>query len=61
MDENEYKSFIKYCIENGYKSISKEQKECLKKAIDEAGTVEEFLAVFVTTVTLDNSESGFFD
>lgn len=43
------------------KSISKVQKGCLKKAIDEAGTIEEFLAVFVTTVTLDNMESGFSD
>ena len=61
MNKNEYKSFIKLCIDNRYKSISKAQKECLKKAIDEADTLEEFLAVFVTTVTLDNMESGFSD
>ena len=61
MNKNEYKSFIKLCIDNGYKSISKVQKEYLKKAIDEAGTVEEFLAVFVTTVTLDDLESSFSD
>ncbi len=33
----------------------------MKKAIDEAGTIEEFLAVFVTTVTFDNTGSGFPD
>ena len=59
MNEKEYKSFCKLCIDNGYKSITRAQKESLKKAIDEADTIEDFLAVFITTITLDNSQRIF--
>ena len=56
MDLNEeFKLFYKICIDNGYKKVSQEQKECLKKAIDESTTYEEILAVWITALAINGT------
>lgn len=51
MTKNEWKEAYKYCIDNGYKNLSQNQKELLKRAVEEARTVEEcFLAVYTAII-----------
>lgn len=51
----EFKLFYKTCIDNGYKKISQEQKEWLKKAIDESTTYEEILAIWITALSINGT------
>ena len=55
MNEKDFKELYKLCIDNGYKRVPPVLKECLKKAIDEANTVEELLMAVVVAIGVNNS------
>lgn len=55
MNEKDFKELYKLCIDNGYKRVQPVLKECLKKAIDEANTVEELLMAVVVAIGVNNS------
>ena len=54
MNEKDFKELYKLCIDNGYKRVPPVLKECLKKAIDEANTIEEVLLAVLVAVRVEN-------
>ncbi len=52
MNEKQMKAICKLQIENGNKQLSKEQKEIIKQAIDEARTVNELLNVITVYLAI---------
>lgn len=55
MNEKDFKELYKLCIDNGFKRVPPILKECLKKAIDGAGTIEELLLAAIVAVRVNNS------
>lgn len=55
MNGKDFKELYKLCIDNGYKRVSPVLKECLKKTIDEANTIEELLLAAIVAVRMNNS------
>lgn len=54
MTDNEWKTIYKFCIDHGYDNLSSVQKELLKKAIDEANTIEELLVATMAAIEANN-------
>lgn len=47
MTEKDWEEVYKFCIDNGYRNLTQAHKELLKRAIEEARTVDEYIgAVF---------------
>ena len=55
MNEKDFKELYKLCIDCGYKRVPPVLKECLKKVIDEANTIEELLLAVAVAVRANNS------
>ncbi len=45
MTEEQIKFLCKYCVENGNRPLTKEQKEILKQAIDNAKNMDELFNI----------------
>lgn len=54
MNEKDFKELYKICIDHGYKRVPMVLKECLKKAIDEANTIEELLLAVLVVIGVEN-------
>ena len=54
MTEKDWKEIYKYCIDNRYRNLTQEQKELLKKAIEEAMTVEDYLGAAFAAIMLNS-------
>lgn len=52
--EKDWKELYKFCIDNGYRNLTQTQKELLKKAIEEARTVEDYLGAVFAAIMLNS-------
>ncbi len=55
MTEQQGKFLIKHIVDNGYKNISKGEKEVFKEAIDQTKNYDELFAVITELIALSNS------
>ena len=53
MTEKDWKELYKFCIDNGYRNLTQTQKELLKKAIEEAQTVDDYLGAAFAAIMLN--------
>ena len=53
MIEHQWKELSKYFLDNGNRKLSKEEKERIKLAIDQANNLNELLQVAFTSLAID--------
>ncbi len=53
MTEHQIKELSKYFLDNGNRKLSKEEKETIKAAIDQADNLNELLQVAFTSLAVD--------
>lgn len=53
MTEYQIQELCKFLIENGNRKLTKEEKEVLKKAVDESHNVNELMQVAVAGLVID--------
>ncbi len=53
MTEQQVKEVSKYFLDNGNRKLSKEEKETIKLAIDQAENLNELLQVAFVSLTID--------
>ena len=60
MTEQQGKFLIKHIVDNGYKNISKDEKELFKQAIDQSKNYDELFAIITDLIVLSNSRNDFY-
>lgn len=55
MTEQELKAFAKWCLDNGKRKLTKEEKEAIKSAIDQANSLNELLQVVFISLVIDSN------
>lgn len=53
MTEHKWKKLSKYFLDNGNRKLSKEEKETIKLAIDQANNLNELLQVAFASLAID--------
>ena len=53
MTEHQWKELSKYFLDNGNRKLSKEEKETIKLAIDQANNLNELLQVAFASLAID--------
>lgn len=53
MTEHQWKELSKYFLDNGNRKLSKEEKERIKFAIDQAENLNELLQVAIASLAID--------
>ena len=53
MTEHKWKELSKYFLDNGNRKLSKEEKETIKLAIDQANNLNELLQVAFASLAID--------
>ncbi len=53
MTEHQWKELLKYFLDNGNRKLSKEEKETIKLAIDQADNLNELLQVACASLVID--------
>ena len=54
MTEKDWKEIYKFFIDNGYKNLTQEQKELLKRAIEEARTVDDYIGAVFAAIMMNS-------
>ena len=55
MTEQQWKAFSKWCIDNGQRKLTKEEKEAIKIAIDKTNNLNELLQVAFASLSIDSN------
>ena len=55
MTEHQWKEFAKWCLDNGERKLTKEEKEAIKLAIDQANSLNEIAQVALTSLAIDSN------
>lgn len=55
MTEHQWKEFAKWCLDNGQRKLTKEEKEVIKLAIDQADSLNELGKVAFASLAIDSS------
>lgn len=58
MTEQQWKELSKYFLDNGNRKLSKEEKEIIKEAIDQADNLNELLQVAFASLAFDAHRCG---
>lgn len=53
MTEHQWKELSKYFLDNGNRKLSKEEKEIIKVAIDQANNINELLQTAFASLAID--------
>ncbi len=53
MTEHQWKELLKYFLDNGNRKLTKEEKETIKCAIDQADNLNELLQVACASLAID--------
>ena len=54
MTEQQWKAFAKWCLDNGQRKLTKEEKEIIKLAIDQASSLNEMIQVAFISLAIDS-------
>lgn len=54
MTEQQWKAFSKWCLDNGQRKLTKEEKEAIKSAIDQTNSLNELLQVAFVSLSVDS-------
>ena len=55
MIEHQIKELAKWCLDNGQRKLTKEEKEVIKLAIDQADNFNELVQVTFASLTIDSN------
>jgi len=55
MTDRQWKELAKWCLDNGRRKLTKEEKEVIKAAIDRADSLEEMAQVAFFSLIIDSS------
>ena len=55
MTEQQWKEFTKWCLDNGHRKLTKEEKEGIKLAIDQAESLNELMQVVFASLAIDSN------
>ena len=55
MTEHQWKELSKWCLGNGQRKLTKEEKEIIKSAIDEADSRDELMKVAFASLAIDSN------
>lgn len=54
MTEQQWKAFVKWCLDNGHRKLTKEEKEAIKSAIDKTDNLNELIQVAFISLAIDS-------
>ena len=54
MTEQQWKAFAKWCLDNGQRKLTNEEKEAIKSAIDQANSLNEMVQVAFISLASDS-------
>ena len=55
MTEQQWKALAKWCLDNGQRKLTKEEKEAIKSAIDQANSLNEMAQVAFISLVIDSN------
>ena len=55
MTEYQWKELSKWCLDNGQRKLTKEEKEVIKLAIDRADSLNELMQVAFASLAIDSN------
>ena len=55
MTEHQIKEFVKWCLDNGQRKLTREEKEEIKFAIDQADNLNELAQVLFASLAIDSN------
>ncbi len=55
MTEQQWKAFAKWCLDNGQRKLTREEKEAIKSAIDQANSLNELAQVAFISLAIDSN------
>ena len=55
MTEQQWKAFAKWCLDNGQRKLTREEKEAIKSAIDQADNLNELVQVAFISLVIDSN------
>lgn len=55
MTEQQWKEFAKWCLNNGQRKLTKEEKEAIKSAIDQANSLNELAQIAFISLAIDSN------
>ncbi|MDE5994796.1 MAG: hypothetical protein K2G60_04705 [Oscillospiraceae bacterium] len=55
MTEQQWKAFAKWCLDNGQRKLTKEEKEIIKSAIDQTDSLNELAQVAFISLAIDSN------